>query len=45
MLRVPVPRRMGLDCAKHLRDFFNWYKQQVDKDPSYGSKRKPRKHK
>lgn len=44
MLRVPIPRRMGLD-SPHLRAFFEWYKQQVEKDPSYGKKRKPRKKK
>ena len=43
MLRVPIPLRMGLDCIKNLKAFFYWYKAQVDKDPNYGKKRKPRK--
>lgn len=44
MLRVPIPRRMGLD-SRDLRAFFEWYKKQVEKDPEYGKKRKPRKKK
>jgi len=45
VLRVPIPKHMGLDSIKNLRAYFDWYKAQVDKDPSYGSKRKPHKHK
>jgi len=43
-MRVPIPRRMDLD-SPHLREFFEWYKKQVEKDPDYGKKRKPRKKK
>jgi hypothetical protein len=43
-MRVPIPQRMCL-YYRHLRSFFEWYKKQVEKDPNYGKKRKPRKHK
>jgi hypothetical protein len=45
MLRVPLPKRILLGCFKELKSFYDWYKEQVEKDPNYGKKRKPRKHK